>query len=282
MFKKKSVKPKFSTLTVALSALCVGVVAPTASAADVADPDYQIKLKLRSDLVNAQGILKSQVADKLNAQEADAPKQLAYLEDSKGTLGDSGWTVRLALKPGDDQYEVTYKFREPLSSNDLSKSTVDAALKRAKEQNFDASDTNYDAQVNASFATSTLDFSTKKTVSCEQWDCVFPSADVARDIVTDLEPGKLEKKLNGSLADLDLKMSTVVEESSQRIEVGDISTDLEVVDMNGSYWVEVSEDETSREDAIRKRDTLIDELNDLGYLVEEDAFKTEKVIAGQW
>lgn len=27
---------------------------------------------------------------------------------------------------------------------------------------------------------------------------------------------------------------------------------------------------------------IIDELNDLGYLVEEDAFKTEKVIAGQW
>lgn len=47
-------------------------------------------------------------------------------------------------------YDITYKYRLPLGDNSLSKSAVEEVRERARKQNFDASDTNYNAQVIAS------------------------------------------------------------------------------------------------------------------------------------
>lgn len=197
-------------------------------------------------------------------------------------LGNHGWTARLRHKDGAENYDITYKYRLPLGDNSLSKSTVEDGLERARKQNFEASDTNYDAQVNASAETSTLDFSNKKSAACVTSQCEIPSVDDAVAIVADLEPGKLKKATGTTLADVDLKMSRTVNQQTWRVEVGGIKTDLEVATFGDQVWVEVSEEDTSRNDAIRKRETLIAELENAGLLVHADAFKTGEVLESGW
>ena len=177
---------------------------------------------------------------------------------------------------------MTYKYRLPLEGNSVSSESVGAGLEEARKQNFDASDTNYAAQVNASYATSTLDFSTKKSAACVTAQCEIPSADKAVAIVKDLEPGKFAKATGTTLAASDLKMTQTVEQRTWRVEIGGVKTDLEIATFGGQVWAEISEEETSRKDAVRKRDTLVAELDRAGLLVHEDAFKTGNVIESGW
>ena len=77
-------------------------------------------------------------------------------------------------------------------------------------------------------------------------------------------------------------MSQTVNQQTWRVEIGGIKTDLEVATFGDQVWVEVSEEDTSRNDAIRKRETLIAELENAGLLVHADAFKTGEVLESGW
>ncbi|WP_297589047.1 CYTH domain-containing protein [uncultured Corynebacterium sp.] len=276
-FKKKRAIP---ALAVCIASVLCAV--PDAGAAAVATPDYQVKLRLSDAAVDAQGAPSPQFRSYFDVLSESGSEQAVYFDTADGMLANHGWTARLRHKDGAENYDITYKYRLPLGDNSLSKSTVEDGLDRARKQNFDASDTNYDAQVNASFATSTLDFSNKKSAACVTSQCEIPSVDDAVAIVTDLEPGKLKKATGTTLAAADLKMSRTVNQQTWRVEVGGIKTDLEVAKFGNQVWVEISEEDTSRKDAIRKRETLIAELEKAGLLEHEDAFKTGAVLASGW
>ena len=266
-------------------ALCVAAALapfPHAGAAAVADPDYQVKLRLSDTAVGADGAPSAQFRSFFDVRESSGAEQSVYFDTADGLLANHGWTARLRYKDGAQGYDVTYKYRLPLEDNSVSSESVGAGLEEARKQNFDASDTNYAAQVNASYATSTLDFSTKKSAACVTAQCEIPSADKAVAIVKDLEPGKFAKATGTTLAASDLKMTQTVEQRTWRVEIGGVKTDLEIATFGDQVWAEISEEETSRKDAVRKRDTLVAELDRAGLLVHEDAFKTGKVIESGW
>ena len=110
----------------------------------------------------------------------------------------------------------------------------------------------------------------------------YPLSTYLIAIVAGEEPGKLTKATGTSLGHTDLRMSQTVEQKAWRVEVGGIKTDLEVSTFGGQRWVEISEEETSRKDAVRKRDELIAALKQSGLLLEQDAFKTSAVLASGW
>lgn len=209
-------------------------------------------------------------------------EESVYFDTADGFYSNNGWSIRLRHKEGSSNYDLTYKYRKPLSHNSLSKDVVEDGLREAKSEGFDSSDTNYDAQVNASYVSSSLDFSNKKSAACVTAQCDIPSIDDAVSIVAGAEPGKLQKTTGRKLGSSDLKMSQTVSQKSWRVEIGGIKTDLEVARFGDTTWVEISEEETFRKDAARKRDELIKELERAGLLVTEDAFKTQVVLAGGW
>lgn len=241
-----------------------------------------MKLRLSEAAVDAHGEPSAHFRSHFDVLGESGAEQAVYFDTADGMLAQHGWTARLRHKDGAENYDITYKYRLPLGDNSLSANTIDAGLDRARKQNFDASDTNYDAQVNASFATSTLDFSNKKSAACVTSQCEIPSVDDAVTIVADLEPGKLKKATGITLSAADVKMSQTVNQQTWRVDIGGIKTDLEVATFGDQVWVEVSEEDTSRNDATRKRETLIAELENAGLLVHADAFKTGEVLESGW
>lgn len=254
----------------------------TAAAAPVADPGYQVKLRLSEQAVDSFGEPSAQFRESFRVLSEGAQEEAVYFDTADGFYSNNGWSIRLRHKEGASNYDLTYKYRQPLFYNSLSKDVVEDGLREARDKGFDSSDTNYDAQVNASYRSSSLDFSNKKTAACVTAQCEIPTADRAVPIVTGEEPGKMQKTTGRKLGSTDLKMSQTVSQKAWRVEIGGIKTDLEVARFGDTTWVEISEEETSRKDAARKREELIRELEQAGLLVKEDAFKTPVVLAGGW
>lgn len=88
---------------------------------------------------------------------------------------------------------------------------MDRALEEARDAGFDSSDDNYTAQVNASYASTTLDFSHKKEAGCIDKQCSLPEGDRAVDIAAELESGKLSKATGTSIAEVGPVTRTKVE-----------------------------------------------------------------------
>lgn len=261
-------------------------VLPQATAAEVADPGYQIKLRLDSSVVDSDGGVTESAREQLQAGTLQKVEAVAYVDTPDRALAAHGWTVRVKRSQEENSCELTFKKRFPLSASGeqaLAKESVNKVLRLARERNFDSSDKNYDAQINTSFYTSTVDFSNKKETSCS---LPFPTEKEALQKVNELLPGKLEKELGGEEAAShilrNLAMSNVVIQRTWPIEVAGYTSDLEVTEMNNSYFVELSEKDSSRKDAVEKREKIINRLQQLELLREQDAFKTSMVLDGKW
>lgn len=277
-FKRTSFSRSLTGALIASFLICSSPI----SAAPIADPDYQVKLRLTEQSVDSHGEPSALFRDSFKVLSEGTTEESVYFDTADGFYSNNGWSIRLRHKEGSSNYDLTYKYRKPLSHNSLSKDVVEDGLREAKSKGFDSSDTNYDAQVNASYRSSSLDFSNKKSAACVTAQCDIPSIDDAVSIVADAEPGKMQKTTGRKLGSSDVKMSQTVSQKSWRVEIGGIKTDLEVARFGDTTWVEISEEETSRKDAARKRDELIKELERAGLLVKEDAFKTKVVLAGGW
>lgn len=259
---------------------------PQATAAEVADHDYQIKLRLDSSVVDSDGGVTESAREQLQAGTLQKVEAVAYVDTPDRALAAHGWTVRVKRSQEENSCELTFKKRFPLSASGeqaLAKEGVNQVLRLARERNFDSSDKNYDAQINTSFYTSTVDFSNKKETSCS---LPFPTEKEALHKVNELLPGKLEKELGGEEAAShilrNLAMSNVVFQRTWPIEVAGYTSDLEVTEMNNSYFVELSEKDSSRKGAVEKREKIINRLQQLELLREQDAFKTSMVLDGKW
>ena len=274
-----------------VTALAAGTLAlgaaPVAGAAEVAEPEgYQVKLRLDDSVLDGSGNLTTEAASYFGipeaAGDADAPdtEQSLYVDSEGSALGSKGWTVRLRHKAGEDEYDLTYKYRQDLSDNSLSEDSIDEALDKAKDADFDSSDDNYEPQVNASYATSTLDFSNKKSADCASDDCAIPSGSEAVEILDDELPGKLEEQTGGTLADAGATASQVVTQRTWPVTVEGTEAELEVTAMSGGYFVEITTELDERGDAAEARAELIESLDDEAILRHSDAFKTQLVLDG--
>ena len=270
----------------ATGALTLGI-APAATAAAVAEPEgYQVKLRLDDSVLDGSGNLTTDAASYFGIPEAagnaEAPdtEQSVYVDSGDSALGSKGWTARLRHKAGESEYDLTYKYRQDLSDNTLSEESIDEALAKAKDADFDSSDDNYEPQINASYATSTLDFSNKKTADCASDACAIPSGAKAVEILNDELPGKLEEQTGGTLADAGATASQVVTQRTWPVTVDGIEADLEVTAMSGGFFVEITAELEGRGDAVDARDDLIEALDGEAILRHSDAFKTQLVLDG--
>lgn len=260
------------------SAVALGMSVGPVRAADVADPSYQIKLKLTPEAVNADGSPSDKFRANFTVLGRGGVERSRYFDTGDLFYSSRGWSVRIRNTEGGDSLDVTFKYRQAIVDNSLSKTSAQDALERARTNNFDASDDNYQPQVNASFNTATLDFSNKKSVPCLTAACAVPTGRDAQVLLSGLEPGKMLKATGAELSSLDLSDSPEVEQQTWRVDIGGIETDLEISTFAGQKWIEVSEEDSSRSDAIRKRDTLVSELSRARLLEPEDAFKTDVVL----
>lgn len=255
----------------------VTTLAAPAFAADVATPSYQIKLRVSPAAVDANGNPTAAAQQALGIGAQGTPDDELYADTSDRFYGNHNWTMRVQLPQGSTTCKLTYKYRVPLADNTLSKATVDDGLNDARDQGFNSSDTNYKAQVNASAHTSTLDFSNKKTMSCPNG---LPQGQAAVDALAAQEPGKITKQTGTTISQQPVGASAPVTERNWAANVGGVNSELQVTKIGGQYYVEVSDEDGSRTDAIDKRDRMTNALKSADLYMHSDAFKTNYVLAG--
>lgn len=162
--------------------------APLASAAANAVPAYEVKFLAKPELVlNTDGTPRSEVIQTLGLSSTARNISAEYFDTNALNLNQAGWDVRFRKKDDKNNYELTYKKRYPVINGD-----VNAALTLANQEGFDASDDNYEAEVDWGYGKQTLSFSNTKKVDTKATGVQLPSQQEALSMLLDKLPGKLK------------------------------------------------------------------------------------------
>lgn len=158
-------------------------------AAPNAVPAYEVKFIADPEAVlTSDGRVQENVIQKLGLALVPQAIGVAYYDTEQLELDEQGWNVRFRKKEDKDNYELTYKKRYPVINGD-----IDAALTLANQEGFDASDDNYEAEIDWGYSKQTLSFSNTKKVSADTAGTQLPSEEEALLLLLDKLPGKLEK-----------------------------------------------------------------------------------------
>lgn len=162
--------------------------APQASAAANAVPAYEVKFLAKPELVlNTDGTPRSEVIQTLGLSSTARNISAEYFDTNALNLDQQGWNVRFRKKDDKNNYELTYKKRYPVINGD-----VNAALTLANQEGFDASDDNYEAEIDWGYGKQTLSFSNTKKVDTNATGVQLPSQQEALSMLLDKLPGKLK------------------------------------------------------------------------------------------
>lgn len=263
-------------------ATAVTVAAPPALADANADPTYEVKLDLGTSALTSSGTPTGAVLAAFGLGSSGAQRSYEYLDTSALDLNGQGWDVRLRHKAGKD-LELSYKKRFPVSGGD-----VDAALDDANDAGFDASDTNYDAEVDWGYAKQTLSFSNEKSASAKNYPGTsLPAGSTAVNLATGQCPGKLQDWGSKNWGTTTLQASRVhgpvtstvwsgtYEGQDASIEVLPVRT----ADGSGTERVvELSVKADDHDTAARVRADAIATADARGWLLHTDVLKTQLVL----
>ncbi|MGG4482904.1 CYTH domain-containing protein [Paenibacillus illinoisensis] len=162
--------------------------APQASAAANAVPAYEVKFLAKPELVlNLDGTPRSEVSQTLSLDSTPRNISAEYFDTNALNLNQAGWDVRFRKKDDKNNYELTYKKRYPVINGD-----INAALTLANQEGFDASDDNYEAEIDWGYGKQTLSFSNTKKVDTQATGVQLPSEKDALNMLLDKLPGKLK------------------------------------------------------------------------------------------
>ncbi|MDN4602482.1 CYTH domain-containing protein [Paenibacillus sp. F6_3S_P_1C] len=188
MKKWKKVTASFMLSIVTLGSGLTFLEAPQASAAANAVPAYEVKFLAKPELVlNTDGTPRSEVIQTLGLSSTAKNISAEYFDTNALNLDQQGWNVRFRKKDDKNNYELTYKKRYPVINGD-----VNAALTLANQEGFDASDDNYEAEIDWGYGKQTLSFSNTKKVDTTATGVQLPSQQEALNMLLDKLPGKLK------------------------------------------------------------------------------------------
>jgi hypothetical protein len=186
--KWKKVTASFMLSIVTLGSGLTFLEAPQASAAANAIPAYEVKFLAKPELVlNTDGTPRSEVIQTLGLSSTARNISAEYFDTNALNLDQQGWNVRFRKKDDKNNYELTYKKRYPVINGD-----VNAALTLANQEGFDASDDNYEAEIDWGYGKQTLSFSNTKKVDTKATGVQLPSQQEALNMLLDKLPGKLK------------------------------------------------------------------------------------------
>ena len=152
-------------------------------------PDYEVKLLLSpAAVLGADKKLTPTVRSVFDMPKSVTKMNVQFLDTDDRDIYNAGWSPRIRKTEGDDDFELTYKKRYPVTAGD-----IDAALTTAGAGGFDATETSYAAQVEWGFRNQTLSLSHKKSASGAGHSGMdLPGLDKSRAFLKDNAPGKFD------------------------------------------------------------------------------------------
>ncbi len=275
-------------LKVMLALLALLLVVPSmVHGASPMVPDYELKVFLDPDVVLDQDRrLKQDVITYFQMPSTVEKLAVQFMDTEDLDLNDEGWAVRIRKKEEytDSEFQLTYKKRYPIVNGD-----INAALDQAEQEGFDASDTNYEAQVDWGYAKQTLSISRKKKITRSGYEGMeLPTRKDSREWTIDEAPGKFEDWGSNNwgtdhLEDVHKPFGPV--KAKRHIGTWEgLEIYVEVWQMlneNGTgfdYVVEASFKTPSYATAAAKKTQLEQEMSSEGWFLAQDQLKTQMIL----
>ncbi|MFB6367254.1 hypothetical protein ACFCP7_25050 [Paenibacillus elgii] len=268
------------------AALTVSSVLPAApvKAASNMEPDYEVKLLMTPGAVlGSDDKLKSEVRSAFGMPDKVTKMNVQFLDTDGKDIYGNGWSPRIRKKEGDSNFELSYKKRYPIVNGN-----IDAALTKANQEGFDASDTNYEAQVEWGYQNKTLSITRSKKAQKSGYSGVdLPSVKDSRELLIDKAPGKFENWLFAGWGTEQLQSSRIYGPVLAKRYTGTwdgLKTYIEVWPIRSATGtgtenvVEISFKTDDRTTASQKHDELVTYLQSKGWFLAQDSLKTQLIM----
>jgi hypothetical protein len=271
---------RLAHLTASLAGLLAAILID-AAAATPAKPGLEVKFFLDpSKALNANGEPNQDVLSTFNTAGPLAIT-MQFLDGPGLELNKAGWNVRFRTIQGEGKMELTYKRRYAVPSG------LDSALKRAERDNFDAGEQDYEPEVEWGYQQQTLTFSNEK--KRDSPGPALPLRPQARTLAVNEMPGKLlragaEGWAKGVLSSASLYGPVTGKRWKGEREGIDKKISIEVWTLPGACnegkerIVEISFKEDERDKAEKKREALLELLEQKGWLLSRDVLKTSLIL----
>lgn len=272
-------KRLFISILMFVSVLFLLYTVPVKAEANMV-PNYEMKFLINSEKVlNNDNELKKEYRDILNTGKNHETIGVLYIETPGYDFCNQGWSNRIRIKEGSDDFELTYKKRYSIENGD-----IDSALSLANSEGFDISDTNYEAQVDWGYEKMTLSLSNKKKESTTGYDDLeLPKKSDAIKILKNSMPGKLEDwkvKDWGKDTIQNGKKCGPLYYSKYSGNVSGIDIDVEIwpIEDSTNCITEISFKEDTYSEALTNRQIIMNKLESNGIMLYEDSLKTQKLL----
>lgn len=210
---------------------------------------------------------------------------VVFVDTDKKTLYNAGWSPRIRKVEGKRGFELTYKKRYPIESEETK--SIDAALDRANADGFDANADKYEAQVEWGYDRMTLSISRdKKAGDAEIGSVSLPDVAEASSMLVGQAPDKFDNDGGPGSGTDALRRGRVYGPVLTRRYVGTLSGVRMTVEVwpiplkTGvtKYVVEASFKADSKKDGAKPRAAVTELLDAKHWLVHQESLKTQLVM----
>lgn len=264
--------------------LTITVIPHTVHAAENMVPTYEVKFLLDSDQVlNKDHLLKKEYRNYFETGSDYLTMGILYLDTESQDFNNQGWINRIRVKEGKSDFELTYKKRYPIQNGN-----TEEALTLANQEGFDATDTNYSAEIDWGYSKMTLSLSCKKEKSNKGYDDLeLPKKNAAIDMIKDKMPGKEEDWLYDNWGKDTIeyaKKAGPVYCYRYEGEYDGTDIDIEIMPIENqasgeiTYVTEASFKSDDYKDASEIRESMMNDLDELGVLEHKDSLKTQMIL----
>ena len=251
----------------------------TAMADNMEISGVEVKFLLDPELVlDENHELKPEVLETLGFTGKVKNRGMQFIDLEGKPYNEEGWSLRIRIKQGDDEYDVTYKKRYTVENGD-----IDAALALAAADGFVAGNEDYEAELDWGYNKLTLSISTESSVAKPETygDTVLPGLEDSIAFIQETMPAEV------AAVDADITAGIVcgpVYYPRYTGELAGMELDIEICAITSpitgetEYVCEVAFSADTMEEASAKRDEITKILDDAGILLKEDGLKTNKIL----
>ncbi|KAK6537213.1 hypothetical protein TWF694_011410 [Orbilia ellipsospora] len=247
-------------------------------------PDYEVKLLMNPTVVLGTDFkLKPTVLSTFSMPTTVTKMNVQFLDKSNEEIYNAGWSPRIRKIEDEDDFELTYKKRYPITNGD-----INAALTTANTEGFDSGDTGYEAQVEWGYQKQTLSISREKSSSDSGYSGMdLPNQSDSRDYLIDEAPDKFDDWLYNNWGTTALASARIFGPILAKRSIGTwsgLQLYIEVWPIKNAagtgieYIVEASFKTTSATTAASKQADLITLLTNKGWFLAQDSLKTQLIM----
>ena len=202
---------------------------------------------------------------------------MQFLDTAEKAYNGAGWSNRVRIKQGDEEYDITFKKRYAVENGD-----IEAALTLAAQEGFTADLEDFEAELDWGHSKLTLSIAYEESVDKVGYDdTVLPNLEDSIAFVKQTMP----EQVKAVAADIEKAiLCGPIYYPRYTGELAGMELDIEICAITNAktgeteYVCEVAFSTDTYEEAAPKRDEIAKILKDAGILLEQDGLKTNKIL----